>query len=40
MVAGLTDYRWTAADMLRLDMWSEAKAAGDDANDPADTTVV
>jgi IS1 family transposase len=27
MVAGLTDYRWTAADMLRLDMWSEEKAA-------------
>jgi IS1 family transposase len=22
MVAGLTDYRWTAADMLRLGMWS------------------
>jgi hypothetical protein len=27
MAAGLTDYRWTAADMLSLDMWSEAEAA-------------
>jgi IS1 family transposase len=27
MVAGLTDYRWTATDMLRLGMWSEMKAA-------------
>lgn len=27
MAAGLTEYRWTAADMLSLDMWSEAEAA-------------
>ena len=27
MVAGLTDYRWTAADLLRLDMWNAAEAA-------------
>jgi IS1 family transposase len=27
MAAGLTDYRWTAADLLRLDMWSAALAA-------------
>lgn len=24
MAAGLTDYRWTAADLLRLDMWTGA----------------
>jgi IS1 family transposase len=27
MAAGLTDYRWTAADLLSLDMWSDAVAA-------------
>jgi hypothetical protein len=27
MAAGLTDYRWTAADLLSLEMWSEAAAA-------------
>jgi IS1 family transposase len=27
MAAGLTEYRWTAADLLSLDMWSEAEAA-------------
>ena len=27
MAAGLTEYRWTVADMLSLDMWSEAEAA-------------
>jgi IS1 family transposase len=27
MAAGLTEYHWTAADMLSLDMWSEAEAA-------------
>jgi hypothetical protein len=27
MAAGLTDYRWTAADLLTLDMWSERIAA-------------
>jgi len=27
MAAGLTEYRWTAADLLSLDMWSEEKAA-------------
>jgi IS1 family transposase len=27
MAAGLTEYRWTASDMLSLDMWSEAEAA-------------
>lgn len=27
MAAGLTDYRWTAADLLSLDMWSEKAAA-------------
>jgi hypothetical protein len=26
MAAGLTEYRWTAADLLSLDMWSEEKA--------------
>jgi len=27
MAAGLTNYRWTASDMLALDMWSDAAAA-------------
>ncbi len=27
MAAGLTDYRWTAADLLSLEMWSAAEAA-------------
>jgi len=27
MAAGLTSYRWTASDMLALDMWSNAAAA-------------
>lgn len=27
MVAGLTDYVWTASDMLALDMWSGARRA-------------
>jgi IS1 family transposase len=27
MAAGLTDYRWTASDLLALDMWAESKAA-------------
>jgi IS1 family transposase len=27
MKAGLTDYRWTAADLVRLDMWNATKAA-------------
>jgi len=27
MAAGLTEYRWTAADILSLDMWSEREAA-------------
>jgi len=27
MAAGLTEYRWTAADLLSLDMWSEREAA-------------
>ena len=25
--SGLTEYRFTAKDMLRLDMWAEGKAA-------------
>lgn len=27
MAAGLTDYRWTASDLLALDMWSREAAA-------------
>jgi IS1 family transposase len=27
MAAGLTEYRWTAADLLALDMWCESAAA-------------
>lgn len=27
MVAGLTDYVWTASDLLALDMWAGAQAA-------------
>lgn len=27
MAAGLTEYRWTASDLLALDMWSERAAA-------------
>jgi IS1 family transposase len=27
MAAGLTDYRWTAADLLALDMWTAKRAA-------------
>jgi hypothetical protein len=27
MAAGLTDYRWTASDLLALDMWMDAAAA-------------
>lgn len=27
MAAGLTEYVWTASDMLSLDMWSEEAAA-------------
>jgi hypothetical protein len=27
MAAGLTEYRWTAADLLSLEMWSAAEAA-------------
>src|SRR5450759_566333 len=27
MAAGLTDYVWTAADLLSLDMWTERAAA-------------
>ena len=26
MAAGLTDYRWTAADLLSLGLWSEQAA--------------
>jgi hypothetical protein len=27
IAAGLTDYVWTASDLLSLDMWSETRAA-------------
>lgn len=27
MAAGLTEYQWTASDLLALDMWREAEAA-------------